>query len=39
MTLFACAAEDPSLYQEVLDKFYGGQPDQRTLHILGIRSI
>ena len=39
MTLFSCASEDDPLYQLVLDKFYGGRADQRTLHILGIRSI
>ncbi|GLY06484.1 MULTISPECIES: DUF1810 domain-containing protein [Actinoplanes] len=33
MTLFARAADDPALFEEVLDAFYDG-PDQRTLDIL-----
>ena len=34
MTLFAAAAEDPALFQSVLDKFFGGQSDARTLAML-----
>ena len=34
MTLFAAAAKDPALYQSVLDKFFGGQSDARTLVML-----
>lgn len=38
MTLFSCACEHPSVFDEVLDKFFGGVPDIRTLHILGRES-
>lgn len=31
MTLFARAADDPALFQAVLDKYYGGEPDPATL--------
>lgn len=34
MTLFRTVAADPTLPNAVLDKFYGGRPDQRTLDIL-----
>ena len=34
MTLFQCAAPDQSVFGKVLDKFYGGRPDERTLEIL-----
>ena len=34
MTLFQCAAPDQPVFGKVLDKFYGGQPDGRTLEIL-----
>jgi uncharacterized protein (DUF1810 family) len=33
MTLFARAADDPKLFEQVLDHFYDG-PDQRTLDLL-----
>lgn len=36
MTLFAQVSEDP-VFGAVIDKFYGGSPDTRTLRILGIR--
>lgn len=36
MTLFAQVSEDP-VFNAVIDKFYGGRPDTRTLHILGLR--
>ncbi len=36
MTLFACAAPEEPVFQAVLDKFYGGMKDPRTLEILGI---
>ncbi len=36
MTLFSCAAEDEPLFQQVLDKFYAGAPDERTLALLGL---
>jgi uncharacterized protein (DUF1810 family) len=31
MTLFAAAAEDPELFQAVLDRYYAGKPDPATL--------
>jgi uncharacterized protein (DUF1810 family) len=34
MTLFARAADDPALFEAVLDRFYDG-PDRRTLDLLG----
>ena len=34
MTLFQSAAPDQPVFSKVLDKFYGGQPDGRTLEIL-----
>ncbi|MBQ6295920.1 MAG: DUF1810 domain-containing protein [Firmicutes bacterium] len=34
MTLFQCAAPDQPVFGKVLDKFYGGRPDERTLEIL-----
>ena len=34
MTLFAEAAPDVEVFEKVLDKFYGGKKDQRTLDIL-----
>ncbi len=34
MTLFEGIANNESLFSEALDKFYGGEPDKRTLTIL-----
>ena len=34
MTLFQCAAPDQPVFGKVLNKFYGGSPDGRTLEIL-----
>ena len=34
MTLFAAAAGDHSVFQEVIDKYFYGEPDQKTLEIL-----
>ena len=34
MTLFQCAAPDQPVFGKVLDKFYGGSPDGRTMEIL-----
>ncbi|WP_433789946.1 DUF1810 domain-containing protein [Actinoplanes sp. CA-252034] len=34
MTLFARAADEPAVFEQVLDRFYDG-PDQRTLQLLG----
>ena len=36
MTLFAVAAPDDPLFQQVLDKYYGGEQDILTLRILGL---
>lgn len=36
MTLFARAADDPALFERVLDRYYDG-PDDRTLKLLGER--
>ena len=36
MTLFAVAAPDDPLFQQVLDKYYGGEQDVLTLRILGM---
>jgi uncharacterized protein (DUF1810 family) len=37
MTLFALAAPDEPLFQQVLDRFYGGEQDAATLRILRSR--
>lgn len=34
MTLFAMLAGPDSLYQQVLDKYFKGKPDQRTIELL-----
>ena len=34
MTLFAEISEDGSVFHKVLDKFFGGQKDKRTLELL-----
>lgn len=34
MTLFARADGDPSVFQQVLDRYFGGEPDPRTLALL-----
>ena len=36
MTLFAVAAPDDPTFQQVLDKYYGGEQDALTLRILGM---
>lgn len=35
MTLFAEAAGDREVFQKVLDKFFGGEKDHRTLQLMG----
>ena len=35
MTLFACAAPDETLFQDVIDWYFGGRMDNRTLRMLG----
>ena len=34
MTLFMAAAPEETVFQKVLDKYFGGKPDDRTLQIL-----
>ena len=36
MTLFKYAAPDEPMFQQVLDKYYGGRDDSRTVELLGI---
>lgn len=36
MTLFSVAAPECSVFQAVLDKFFAGTPDKKTLQILGL---
>ena len=36
MTLFEAAAEKPEVFQRVLDKYYQGKRDGRTLRMLGM---
>ena len=36
MTLFAAACPEEPIFQQVLDKFYAGYPDDMTLRILGL---
>ena len=36
MTLFAAARPEQPVFDRVLAKFYGGEPDRRTLEILGL---
>jgi uncharacterized protein (DUF1810 family) len=35
MTLFSLTRNADRVFQEVLDKYYGGEPDRRTLELLG----
>jgi len=35
MTLFGAASDSNPVFQEVLDRYFGGQPDSRTLSMLG----
>jgi len=35
MTLFAALPAAPAVFQQVLDKFYGGAQDEKTLRLLG----
>lgn len=37
MTLFALVAEKDSVFRQVLNKYFEGKPDKRTLGILGMR--
>jgi uncharacterized protein (DUF1810 family) len=36
MTLFALAKPECEVFQKVLDKFFGGERDQRTMELLGL---
>lgn len=35
MTLFAAVSPDGGVFSQVLDKYFGGRPDPRTLQLLG----
>jgi uncharacterized protein (DUF1810 family) len=35
-TLFACVSPPGSVFHRLLDKYYGGEPDQKTLRLLGL---
>lgn len=35
-TLFACVVPAPSVFDRILDKYYGGERDPRTLALLGL---
>lgn len=39
MTLFAAASPEHEVFRKVLDKFFGGEADDKTLEILGIDEI
>ena len=39
MTLFMLAAPDISVFQAVLDKFYGGEPDKKTIELINNQEI
>lgn len=34
MTLFAIVSEEGSVFQQVLDKYYGGERDEKTINLL-----
>ena len=34
MTLFACISPEGSVFEQVIDKYYDGQPDQKTIGLL-----
>ncbi|RBQ11847.1 DUF1810 domain-containing protein [Pedobacter miscanthi] len=36
MSLFSCVAKAPAVFQQVLDAFFSGEKDNRTLRILGL---
>ena len=36
MTLFALADPDEPVFRQVLDQYYGGRPDQKTLNLLRV---
>jgi uncharacterized protein (DUF1810 family) len=35
MTLFSVAAPEETVFQEALEKYFGGEPDHRTIELLG----
>ena len=37
-TLFACVSPPSSVFERLLEKFYGGERDQKTLQLLGINT-
>jgi uncharacterized protein (DUF1810 family) len=34
-TLFASVSSEGSVFREIIDKYFGGQPDERTLRLIG----
>src|SRR5438105_8028673 len=36
-TLFACVSPPGSVFERLIDKFFGGKRDERTLNLLGVR--
>ncbi|KAA9129669.1 DUF1810 domain-containing protein [Marinihelvus fidelis] len=36
MTLFACVSPSPSVFEDVLERFFDGERDPRTLEMLGV---
>ncbi|MBP8864399.1 MAG: DUF1810 family protein, partial [Anaerolineae bacterium] len=39
MTLFAALAGPNSVFARVLERFYGGRPDEQTLRIVGLQDF
>lgn len=39
MTLFAAVADNASVFARVLDKYFGGKPDQKTLDLLAKHKV
>jgi uncharacterized protein (DUF1810 family) len=37
LTLFAVASEPESVFERLLDKYFGGEPDERTVAMLGLQ--
>lgn len=37
-TLFACVSPAGSVFERLLERYFGGEPDDRTLALLGIKS-
>ena len=39
MTLFGCSIKYESIFQDILDKFYNGEKDEKTLTLLDVKII